>query len=104
MSVVPWGERVSERRRINLGLSVATELREAKTVARRSATAVGSDRNESPVRKTIAEEGEEWLLSSLTFFHTTEDGVYAVIDETNVDQLSFFAVSTARRKTALCLL
>ena len=40
------------------------------------------------------------MLRSLTFFHTTEDGVSAVIYDINVDQLSFFAVKTVCRKTA----
>ena len=86
------------------GLSVATEPREAKSVARRLETAIGSDTKLSPERKTIAVGEEGWLLRSLTFFHTTEDGVSAVIDEINADQLSFFAVSTVWRKTALSLL
>ena len=86
----------------NSALSVATEPIEAKLVARRLATAGGSATKVSPERKTIAVK--EWPPSSQTFFHSTGEGVSAVIDEINMDRLFFFAVSTVCRKTAISLL
>ena len=107
-SIVPCGGRLSERKWVISGriYHFQTKRRDGaargKVSSKEVTTAVGPDIKASPERKTIAVQGEEWPLSSRTFFHTTEEGVSAVIDEINVDQLSFFAVSTVCLPTVSC--
>ena len=80
------------------GLNADVEPREAKSEASKSAAARGSETKFLPYFSIIAEREQDnyevspSIFCGFTFFHTTEDGVSAFMDETNAVQLSFLAV------------